>query len=158
MRNIAVAAIAVVALACSGAQHTDQPSGSPSAASSTPVTTSGASPSASASIDGNWTLVQLADSTNVSGSGGRAITMRLQRDSSRVTGYAGCNGFGGEFSTSGDSLKFGALMSTKMACPGWPMDLETRYLAALADVVTYNATDSTLVLNRTNGTTIRFRR
>ncbi len=114
--------------------------------------------SAPRSIDGAWTLTSLGDSNNVRGAGDRAITLIVKSDSTRVGGFAGCNQYGGPYTVAGDSIKFGALFSTKMACPGWPMELETRYLAALSDAVTFSVTDSNLVFNRRSGAALRFSR
>jgi heat shock protein HslJ len=110
------------------------------------------------SIDGAWNLTSLGDSNNVRGAGDRAITLTVKSDSTRVAGFAGCNQYGGSYTVAGDSIKFGALMSTKMACPGWPMQLETSYLAALSDATTFSVSDSVLVLNRRTGAALRFSR
>lgn len=50
----------------------------------------------------------------------------------KVAGRGGCNQFGGPALVSGNTVRFGPLFSTKMACAeGAAMDQETRYFKAL---------------------------
>jgi heat shock protein HslJ len=49
----------------------------------------------------------------------------------RVAGNTSCNRFSGPVEISGDSIKFGPLVSTRMACPEAVMSQETKYLSAL---------------------------
>ena len=51
---------------------------------------------------------------------GRAVSgdYHLDFTADRLSGRAGCNGFGGSFRLDGDRLTAGPLMSTRMACPG----------------------------------------
>lgn len=49
-----------------------------------------------------------------------------------VSGNGGCNRFGGSARIEGDSISFGDLMSTEMACPEAVMDQEMKLHAALA--------------------------
>jgi len=55
----------------------------------------------------------------------------------RVSGSGGCNRMGGGVTLDGASVRFGPLMSTRMACVEALMDQEQRYLATLADVRAY---------------------
>src|SRR5262245_18186693 len=89
-------------------------------------------------IDGAWTLSSFGDTTSVRGAGDRFITMIVMSDSGRVAGFSGCNQYGGPFTITADSIKFGALFSTKMACVDWPMEVESKYLGALAAITSYS--------------------
>jgi heat shock protein HslJ len=83
---------------------------------------------------------------------GTTVTMKIQGD--RVSGKAGCNGYGGTVEISGDRIKFGTLFSTKMACMGnGVMEQEQHYLTVLRDV-TRGALrgDGTLILTGSSGT------
>ncbi|HWA15499.1 MAG TPA: META domain-containing protein [Gemmatimonadales bacterium] len=76
----------------------------------------------------------------------------------RASGFAGCNRFSGTYTVAGDSLRFGPLMSTKMACPGQDQ-VEGGYLAALGATVTYTLADTSLILQGAGGTRLaEFRR
>ena len=48
-----------------------------------------------------------------------------------VTGTGGCNSYFGSADIDGDRIRFGALGSTRMACPEAIMDQESRFFAAL---------------------------
>ncbi len=63
-------------------------------------------------------------------------TLRFDGDG-RVSGSGGCNRMGGGVTLEGNSVQFGPLMSTRMACVEALMDQEQRYLATLADVRSY---------------------
>jgi len=60
----------------------------------------------------------------------RQPQFRFQSDSNRVMGFGGCNMFSGSYAQKGDSVTFGPLVTTKMACPG--MELENQIYAAFA--------------------------
>lgn len=64
---------------------------------------------------------------------------------SRVSGFAGCNNFSGKYSTNGNTIKIGPLMSTKMYCEKF-MELETKTLNTLAEVNAYAIKDGVLSL------------
>lgn len=67
----------------------------------------------------------------------RAVTEPVQSTlefvaADKVAGRAGCNQFGGPTLVSGNTVRFGPLFSTKMACAeAAAMDQETRFLKAL---------------------------
>jgi len=55
--------------------------------------------------------------------------------SDKVAGRGGCNQFGGPALVSGNTVRFGPLFSTKMACAeNAAMDQESRYLKALESI------------------------
>lgn len=77
------------------------------------------------------------------------ITLNFTNDGSH--GSAGCNSYFGEFTQSGNSLTFGAIGSTKMACPEPIMQQENEYLAALGTVSSFALTDEQLTLHYDDG-------
>src|SRR4051794_1044170 len=63
-----------------------------------------------------WRLSQLnlaGSLTPVSGD----VVSTLRLDAGQATGSAACNAFFGRYETSGDSLTFGPIGSTQLACP-----------------------------------------
>lgn len=73
-------------------------------------------------------------------------------ETARVAGNTGCNNIMGSADISkGNSLKFGALATTKMACAGND-NKESEFLLALDGVTSYNISDTQLVLK--NGETV----
>lgn len=66
---------------------------------------------------------------------GRAISgdaYFLEFDEERLSGQAGCNRFSGPYSEARPNLRPGAIVSTRMACPGQRMEDERRALRILS--------------------------
>jgi heat shock protein HslJ len=94
-----------------------------------------------------WAIVALGDSSAPpAGAQGRKATMRLDAGTRRVSGFAGCNRFTGGFVLSGDTLRFGALATTKMYCPDGDA-LERVVLGLLPRVTTWAIADGRLRLS-----------
>jgi heat shock protein HslJ len=110
-----------------------------------------ATPAAADLTAHNWILVALGERANPLGAGDKAPDLTFSSAESRASGFAGCNRFSGSYAVTGDSLHFGPLMSTKMACPGQDQ-VEVGYLAALGAAVTYTLADSSLILHGAGGT------
>jgi heat shock protein HslJ len=68
-----------------------------------------------------------------------------------INGSAGCNSYFGVFTQSGSSLTFGAIGSTKMACPDPTMQQENEYLAALGAVSSFTLDGDQLTLAYEDG-------
>ena len=68
----------------------------------------------------------------------------------RVAGRAGCNRYGGPVEVSGNEVRFGSLMATKMACD--ILDQEQKFLDALAATRNYKVENGRLVLVDEAGT------
>jgi len=103
--------------------------------------------------DREWTL---GESTAPLGAGGRPATLRLESATSRAVGFGGCNRFSASYRLSGDSLSFGPVASTRMACADGDA-LERSFLATMPAVATYQVTDSILTLSGPDGVLVRFR-
>lgn len=67
-------------------------------------------------------------------------------EAGRVAGNSSCNRFSGTVEVSGESIKFGPLASTRMACLEAAMNQETRYLSALQAAERYEWKDSYLLV------------
>ena len=71
-------------------------------------------------------------------------------EAGRVAGNGSCNRFTGSVTISGDSLKFGALASTRMACmDGGVSAQEEAYLKALGAAIRYEYRDPDLLIYAT---------
>jgi hypothetical protein len=64
--------------------------------------------------------------------------IELDSHSRRVTGSGGCNRINGDYSTGRDSLRFGRIVATMMACPD--MATEQKFVRVLNDTRRYRAT------------------
>ena len=77
----------------------------------------------------------------------------------RVAGQGSCNRFFGSVQLSGDSISFGALGSTRMACPEAVMAQESAYFKALQDAERYAIDGSSLLIySRGTDKPLRFSR
>jgi putative lipoprotein len=75
----------------------------------------------------------------------------------KLTGSGGCNRLFGSATVAGDSIVFGGIGSTRMACAPAVMDQERKFLAALADTRTFRFQGATLHFHGADGTElIRF--
>jgi len=111
-----------------------------------------------ASVAGvDWELVELDGKTASTGAGGRRATIRFDADTARVGGFGGCNRFGGTYTLSSDSLQFGPLIMTRMACAKG-MELESELASALAATRRYELSSTQLKLFGASGPVARFSR
>jgi heat shock protein HslJ len=75
----------------------------------------------------------------------------------RASGSSGCNGFSGSYQLSGDSLRFGKLLSTMRACVDPELNRQERaFLDALAATRSWRVAGDTLVLSDGTGALARF--
>ncbi len=75
----------------------------------------------------------------------------------QVSGNSSCNTYGGEYKLKGDTIEFGMLMSTMMACADpAAMDQEQAFLAFLGSVERWELRDGTLLLFRADGDALVF--
>ena len=63
-----------------------------------------------------WMLVAIAGDTSWSHLPERIPSINFDSDKNRVSGFAGCNRFGGSYRKNGDSIHFSPLVSTQMYC------------------------------------------
>jgi len=87
-----------------------------------------------------WTLLSAGDVD--AGSSGAFI--QFGTAPGEVRGKAGCNGFGGNYTSEGNNLKLGGLMGTKMACPA--LDVENAFFRALEVTERYEIRKDSLFL------------
>lgn len=64
----------------------------------------------------------------------------------RVAGRGGCNRFFGAVTITGQSMEFGKMGSTMMACPPPIMEHESRYMNALGEAKRFEVKDGTLLI------------
>jgi len=101
-----------------------------------------------ATLEGKWTLTRLnGEDVQLQ----RPAQIEFLKEGNRVAGFSGCNRFGGAFQQNASSLQFGMMVSTKMACLGPGMEVETRFLSTLEKVKTYRISATELTLLGTAG-------
>ncbi|MGO2117327.1 MAG: META domain-containing protein [Fusobacterium sp.] len=71
-------------------------------------------------------------------------------------GYSGVNNYFGNYTVTGNNLKFGAIASTLMSGPTKAMNAEINYLKSLNEVNSFYFSKDQLVLKTTNGKKLLF--
>ena len=152
MRMLPLLAIAAIA-ACSRPDPTpDAQSPDTDSMSTTPAP--GAAGGDTTLAGPEWRLVQLNGQPAPMGAGGRPATLQFM-DGGRVAGFGGCNRIAGPYMVTGDSIRLGPLVMTRMACSEG-MELETAFAAALDSVERYRREGSALELLRAADVIARF--
>jgi len=72
--------------------------------------------SASVDITGEWRLVSYGDAANPTPAIANVDTSIKFDSKGQLNGNVGCNGFGGNYEMSGDTITFNSIMSTLMYC------------------------------------------
>ncbi|MDQ6611998.1 MAG: META domain-containing protein [Gemmatimonadota bacterium] len=105
----------------------------------------------------NWSLVSIGASADANGLASSGITLHFDRTKSVASGSGGCNRYSGRYTQHADSLKFGAMTSTKMACADvTSSSLEMIYLSMLPSVIGYRVDRTGLALYGMSGIVARF--
>ena len=155
--RVATAVVLGAVLACSPGDP--EPDGGVPAPDSGAVSDPGAmpgagmGPAADTSLGGiRWMLVEVVGAAARSATPERAAYLELSPSEGRATGNTTCNRFSGPYSLSGDSLGFGALISTKMACVDSALNAqEVAFLGALQTTRRWRMAGDTLVLAGESG-------
>ena len=137
--SIAVIAAVCVLAACRAPRAdagTGDTAGATSAAVTPPAATTDtasiAMPTNADSLAGDWELVSIPGETFKVTKDAKPATLHFDPAEKHASGNASCNRFMGPYTQSGDSLSFGALATTMMACVDDALTRrETAFLAAL---------------------------
>lgn len=112
----------------------------------------GRAPVADAELVGTrWLLRTLAGAAVEPGERPPFLQFSREEQGTAAFGSGGCNTFRGGCEIEGDSLSFGHLATTMMACPEPAMELESRFLRALAAVDRYDTQGTWLILKGPEG-------
>ena len=122
-----------------------------------PPTPAGPADFRAAVAGADWELMELTGQSAPTGAGGRRATIRFEADTSRITGFAGCNRYFGTYTLSGTALRFGPVGMTRMACAAG-MQLEQQLSTALGATRGYTLNASQLTLLGSEGPVARFER
>lgn len=154
MRSIIVASFSVLALM--GCEKKPPAGEQTPAAEQAPNSEQPPEAASGGITDRAWVLIALGEQISPLGAGNEPATLRLEAANSTAVGFAGCNRYRSTFTLSGDSLRFGPAISTKMACADGD-ELERGFLGALAEIATYDVSDTLLTLSTADGPLARFR-
>lgn len=102
-----------------------------------------------------WGLVRLGSRPVKVAADQKEVHLRFIPGTSEVRGFAGCNSFSGSFKVDGRQISFGALASTRMACPY--LDQESEMFERLAQVTRFGITGDHLdLLDKDGRVLLRF--
>ncbi len=103
-----------------------------------------------ASLEGEWTLLTLNGAPLLAGS-----TINVTFAEGKITGYSGCNSYGGAYTVKGTGLQLGEIAMTLMAClEDGVMEQEQAYFEALPIVTKFRLDNDRLELQDVSGTTL----
>jgi heat shock protein HslJ len=97
-----------------------------------------------------WKLVELNGTEP--GLTSREPHLVLNQSENKVNGNGGCNSFFGSFQHSENSIAFSNIGSTKMACPGLPV--ENEFFKTLQQVTKYRMKGDSLLLDDASAITV----
>jgi heat shock protein HslJ len=93
-----------------------------------------------------WRLTHLDNKPVTSVNAEGSATLHFDVETSRFSGSGGCNRISGPYKQKGESLTFGAVVATRMACPGGIMNVETEFTKTLEQVRAWRLAGRTLQL------------
>ena len=74
------------------------------------------------------------------------LTLQFNDSTNTVSGFSGCNRFSGSYKITGNSISFGPLASTRMACMDETNKIETNMLEALSKANTFTIENQNIKL------------
>ena len=104
-----------------------------------------------------WKLLELRGQPARVAPNESAPNLLLDPAKKQVRGNTGCNGYSGRYELTGDTLRFGPLLSTRRACADPEMNRqESAFLKALDETRAWQITGEALVLTGDAGAVARF--
>jgi heat shock protein HslJ len=103
----------------------------------------------------NWILIAMDEKPYKPNDVAKPVTLTLQSDGNRITGFGGCNAFSGSYHLNGDSIQF-TILSTKMYC-NETMHVEDYLFKALTKT-TYSIEGDFLTVKNTEGQSVKFKK
>ena len=107
--------------------------------------TAGTGPDAVSMEGVQWYMLEVAGSPVSPMAHDKQPHIMLDPVQKRATGFSGCNNFFGNYERHGESLRFGPVGATRMACPDLEMGLETEVFKALDQTRTWKIQDGELL-------------
>lgn len=99
---------------------------------------------------GSWKIEKIGDKATAP----EAPAFMVFRADGFLSGTGGCNRMMGHVTASGQSVSFGPIAGTRMACPGVRMTQEEAVFSAIGQVATWLISEGKLLLNDTQGSPV----
>lgn len=103
-----------------------------------------------------WVLTELRGMEIIADTSRQPVHIQLTAEGSKVTGYGGCNRLTGSFAVNADTLIFGHMAATKMACPSGE-DIEMALFEVLDQALTHTIKDEVLTISSDVAVLARFK-
>lgn len=78
-----------------------------------------------------------------------AVEISVDLDNKQISGFSGCNNFGGSFTLAGEDITIGQLRSTQRSCEETIMNQEAQFLQAIQSVQRITSDGDQLILSYT---------
>lgn len=108
----------------------------------------------SASVVGNWNLVSYGSPTSQTPAVPNVEASVTFGSDGKLNGNVGCNGFGGDYKVDGETITFGPIMSTLMACADPIMEQESAVFSVFTDTATFKIDGKTLTVTSADGASV----
>ena len=102
-----------------------------------------------------WVLIELKEVPVQLSGGTRDAYIEFIPADKRFSGNGGCNHLSGNYTIDKSELRFGEVISTKMACPDLPF--ENTFIAALREVDRYEVNNDVMLLKDGSKVLLMFR-
>ena len=91
-------------------------------------------------LSGSYIITQIGENTSIS----PKLTITFDDELNKVTGFAGCNSFFGDYTAQNNEITFANIAASKKYCQKEIIDLESHFLKALNMVNTFIIKDNIL--------------
>lgn len=106
------------------------------------------------SLQGRWQLVSHGPASGQAAAAEDIDAFIEFGPDGQLSGNVGCNGFGGDYQIEGNTISFGAIISTKMFCEGPVGEQEATTLAVLSESATFSLDGDTLTITSADGNSV----
>ena len=97
------------------------------------------------SFKGKWKISNLVGMDSLA----KSPTLNIDLDAKKISGNAGCNSYGTDFTIEGDQIKFGIPIATKMMCSN--MKIEKAFFDCLQNTSYYKIVEGELIFYAKDG-------
>ena len=109
---------------------------------------------ASPSIVGDWKLASYGSPTNMTPADPNVETEITFGSDSKLNGNVGCNSFNGDYKVDGNTVTFGPIASTMMACADPMMQQEGTVFLVFTKTATFTIDSSKLTITSADGESV----
>jgi len=107
--------------------------------------------SASASVVGDWKLVSYGSPTSQTPAAPNVEAFVTFGSDGKLNGNVGCNSFSGDYKVDGNTITFGPIISTMMACANPIMEQESAVFSVFANSATFKIDRNILTITSADG-------